>query len=190
MNLYIRLILMLIGAFRAKKIGVLDKSVIKLRVLPNDLDNNLHMNNGRYLTIMDLGRMDMVIRNGLFDSMIKKGHLPVLGTANIRYRIELRAFQKYKLESSIVYWDEKWAYMRQAFVINGGPKDGAVAAIAIVKGGFFDKNTKTTVPTQDIMDSLGQHIECPEKPAYIEALRAADEGLRNVALEVQEGYQS
>mgnify|MGYP003290859366 CR=1 FL=1 len=38
--------------------GVLDDSRVCFRVLPNDCDVNLHMNNGRYWTIMDLGRAD------------------------------------------------------------------------------------------------------------------------------------
>ena len=31
-----------------------------MRVWPNDLDTNAHMNNGRYLTLMDLGRFDLM----------------------------------------------------------------------------------------------------------------------------------
>ena len=33
-----------------------------MRVLPNDLDLLWHMNNGRYLSLMDQGRVDLMVR--------------------------------------------------------------------------------------------------------------------------------
>jgi acyl-ACP thioesterase len=73
MNLYFRLILVLISGLLSKtRTSIMDVHSVWFRVLPNDLDTNLHMNNGRYLTIMDLGRTDAILRSGLFRSVIKK----------------------------------------------------------------------------------------------------------------------
>jgi hypothetical protein len=44
------------------RLGVLDECRVALRVWPNDLDSNLHMNNSRYLLAMDLGRWDYGLR--------------------------------------------------------------------------------------------------------------------------------
>ena len=64
MNLYFRLILVLVSGFFSKtRTSIMDVHAIWFRVLPNDLDSNLHMNNGRYLTIMDLGRTDALLRH-------------------------------------------------------------------------------------------------------------------------------
>ena len=41
------------------------------RVWPHDLDTSLHMNNGRYWTLMDLGRADLMIRSGLWPSILR-----------------------------------------------------------------------------------------------------------------------
>ena len=49
----------------AARLGPLDESVIHARVLPTDLDLNLHLNNGRALTLMDLGRVDLMLRMGV-----------------------------------------------------------------------------------------------------------------------------
>ena len=66
MNLWLRLIwLFLTTPFRPRLAIPTDVSVLGLRVLPNDLDLSLHMNNGRYLTVMDLGRLDLILRSGL-----------------------------------------------------------------------------------------------------------------------------
>jgi hypothetical protein len=52
MNLILRMIKVLVAALFGQPLGILDSSVLTFRVWPNDLDINLHMNNGRYLTIM------------------------------------------------------------------------------------------------------------------------------------------
>ncbi len=65
MNLFFRLLRLLLTARWRGRLGPLDESVLKLRVWPVDLDVNLHMNNGRYLSVMDLGRVDVILRTGL-----------------------------------------------------------------------------------------------------------------------------
>ena len=45
---------------------------LPLRVLPNDLDTNLHLNNGRYLTLMDLGRVDLMLRMGVMGELRRR----------------------------------------------------------------------------------------------------------------------
>ncbi|HAJ90090.1 MAG TPA: Mesenchymal stem cell protein DSCD75, partial [Rhodospirillaceae bacterium] len=54
MNLLLRVLYVFISAFFKPKIAdICAPSYLKLVVCPNDLDFNMHMNNGRYLTIMD-----------------------------------------------------------------------------------------------------------------------------------------
>ena len=65
MNLFLRLFYVLAAGFFRERLKVLDTSILNLAVFPNDLDIYGHMNNGRYLTLMDLGRMDLIVRTGL-----------------------------------------------------------------------------------------------------------------------------
>ena len=58
-----------------------DESRLTFRVLPNDLDLNLHMNNGRYLTFMDLGRVHLLAQNGLLAHIRRACWMPVLAAA-------------------------------------------------------------------------------------------------------------
>ncbi|TMH75049.1 MAG: acyl-CoA thioesterase, partial [Betaproteobacteria bacterium] len=55
MNLYFRLLITILKALRAPRVTPGDTVELALRVLPTDLDLNGHMNNGRYLTLVDLG---------------------------------------------------------------------------------------------------------------------------------------
>jgi acyl-CoA thioesterase FadM len=159
----------------------LDTSTLRFRVWPLDLDANIHMNNGRYLSIMDLGRLDLMVRVGLIKTVLKKKWMPVLSAATIRYRIALNPFQKFTLQTRILWWDEKWFYMEQRFVIDGGDKDGAVAAIAFVKGSFYDRKARATVPSQTLTDLIGV-TDKPEKPAHIASWIAAEDDMKGLTL--------
>ncbi len=179
MNLYFRLIYMLITTlFKPKIADALSETSLKFCVLPTDLDLNGHMNNGRYLTIMDLGRMDFLIRLNLAGYVIRNGYIPVLSSSSMRYRLPLLPFQKYRLTSRILCWDDKWVFMEHRFIIDGGKKDGAVAAIGLVKGSFFSKKTRGTIPTAEILQAIGQEIESPPFPDYVAKWSEAEDSLR------------
>jgi acyl-CoA thioesterase FadM len=70
------------------------KSRLPMIVLPNDLDINLHMNNGRYLTICDLNRIDLFIRSGLVKSMRKRNWIPVIAEHTMSYKKSLHLFER------------------------------------------------------------------------------------------------
>ena len=180
MNLYLRVLWVLITSFFRPKIqSILEDSVLTLRVLPNDLDFNMHMNNGRYFTIMDLGRFDLTLRTGLMQIMLKQKSVPILGAGQIRYRLPLMPFQKYELHTKIAAWDDKWAYIEQRFIIADGPKKDAVAAIALVKGSFYDQKNKKTVPTDEVLKMAGLAEASPEMPTYMAEWQKAEEHLRD-----------
>lgn len=180
MNLYFRLIYMLIASFFKERLpSALSTGSLYFHVLPTDLDLNGHMNNGRYLTIMDIGRMDFVLRVKLAGYVIKNGYLPVLSSAKMRYRIPLMPFEEYELQTRILCWDDKWVFMEQRFIIADGPKAGVAAAIGLIKGSFYDKNTKTTVPTGDIINAIGHSEESPAMPDYILKWQEAEDVLRD-----------
>ena len=180
MNLYIRVLFLLISSFFKPKIkSVLETSVIRQRVWPNDLDFNMHMNNGRYLTVMDLGRLDLFHRARLMQIMMKQKSVPSLGAATIRYRLPLNPFQRFELHTRLACWDEKWAYIEQKFILSDGPKKGAIAAIAIVKGSFYDQNAKRTVPTDEVLRLGNLDIASPDMPEHILEWRKSEQSLRN-----------
>lgn len=181
MSLFFRTLwVYILSLFRPRILDVLLPSTVNFVVLPNDLDTNIHMNNGRYLTIMDLGRFDLVLRSGILKYMMKQKAMPVLAAAQVRWRLPLQPFQKYTLETRVVCWDEKWVYMEQRFIIRGGKKDGAVAAIGIVKGSFYHNIKKETVPTLEILEALNMPHVSPSMPDHIREWQSAEERLKAV----------
>lgn len=181
MNLLLRVIYVFIASFFKPKIGdILAPSLVNLRVLPNDLDFNLHMNNGRYLTMMDLGRLDLILRTGLFKIMVQQKSVPILASASIRYRLSLDPFQKYSIQTQILGWDEKWFFIEQRFLMGSGPKQGEVAAIGLVKGCFLNSQTKTTVPSHDVLNAISYNTPSPTLPQHVIDWLRAEETLKDV----------
>ncbi|MFH2125927.1 MAG: thioesterase family protein [Pseudomonadota bacterium] len=125
-----------------------DTSRIHLRVWPGDLDFYLHMNNGRYLTLMDLGRLDFIIRVGVMRQMRRQGWRPLLAAAITRFWRPLKPFQRFSLETKVVWWDKKWIYLEQEMV-----HDGHLAVQGMMK--MVIKSPQGTVPPPQAAQVLG-----------------------------------
>lgn len=164
MNLFIRLIVVVLAAFRKPAVAMLDETRLSMRVWPNDLDTNAHMNNGRYLTVMDLGRVDLIVRSGLWPVVRARKWYPVLGAAAMVYRRSLAPFQRYALTTRVLGWDEKWIFIEHRFMVGD-----TLHARGVVKTLFLKGREK--VPTADIARSIGHDGASPElDPAMLAAL--------------------
>ena len=179
MNLWLRLLWVILTANRRGPLALpADASRISFRVWPHDLDPSIHMNNGRYLTLMDLGRLDMMLRSGLWKAVRNHGWTPIASAVTVRYRRELRPFQKFRLETRLLCWDETLVIMEQTFVIDGGGRDGQIAARAMFKGGLYDRGGKAFVPIARLMQAIGISAQSPKPTPDVDAFLHADEQIR------------
>jgi YbgC/YbaW family acyl-CoA thioester hydrolase len=158
MNLIFRLLYVILRASRAGKIKPLETAEAKFFVLPNDLDIFMHMNNGRYLTMMDLGRVDLMVRSGFFAEARKRGWYPVIANATIDYKKSLKLFERYTIATRMTHWDERWFYMEQQFITGD-----RVAATAIVKAMMRSKNGM--VSPQEALAAINYHEPSPTDAA-------------------------
>ncbi|MDE0723928.1 MAG: acyl-CoA thioesterase [Alphaproteobacteria bacterium] len=150
MNLFFRLIILIFKRLIfTRPLGPFDPCSTRFRVNPLDLDLNFHMNNGRYLSIMDLGRIDLMLRAGIFWKLTKKGFYPVVTSESIRFRKSLNLFQSFHVVTHIESWDEKDFYITQQFI-----RGGKTVAEASIKGRFKQRG-KGSVSTLDTFDAMG-----------------------------------
>lgn len=179
MNLWIRLLWVLLTARGRGSLSLpRESSVLNFRVWPHDLDLSLHLNNGRYLTLMDLGRLDAMVRSGLWREVLRHKWTPIASAITIRFQRELRPFQKFRLDTKLVCWDQSLVVMEQIFVIEGGPRDGQVAARALFKGGLYDRKDRKFVEIARLMALLGVSETSPPATAEVEAFLHADDQLK------------
>jgi acyl-CoA thioesterase FadM len=170
-NLILRLIRVLIAALWRTPLDLFEESVVRFRVWPGDLDFTLHMNNGRYLTLMDLGRLDLMARQGTLKQAHRNRWQPVVAAQTILYRRALKPFQRYSLHSRLVCWDDKFIYLEQRF--QTGDK---LAASAIVKAAVR-KNGRTLRP-REMLKAIGRERRSPPMPPAIKAWALAEEWSR------------
>lgn len=184
MNLWLRLAWLLLTArFRPGIAMPGGTSVLRFRVWPHDLDLSFHMNNGRYLTIMDLGRLDIMISSGLWRAVLRHKWTPIASAVKIRFRRELRPFQGYRLESRLVAWAGDNVVMEQVFILASGPRAGQIAAHALFKGGLYDRVERKFVPIARLMDETGVRVDQPPLSPEVEAFLKADDELKRAAAE-------
>jgi hypothetical protein len=107
-NLYLRLLITVLRALSAPKVVPGETIELNLRVLPTDLDLNGHMNNGRYLTMVDLALATVFIRSGFARLCFERGWRPMGGGSVVYFRRALTVFQRYTLRFTLVGWDEFW----------------------------------------------------------------------------------
>lgn len=157
-----------------RRLGPLEEMRLPVRAWPTDIDIYLHVNNGRYLTLMDFGRLQLTIRSGLLPILLRRGWRPVVGGATVRFLHELRAFQRFEVVTRIACWDGKWIYLEQRF-----ESGGQVCATGFVRA-VFKQGRRTVTPTE-ILAALGFEGASPEPSPELARWIAAAPPLEHVA---------
>lgn len=155
--------------FRSR-IGPLDSSTVKFTVLPHDCDLNIHLNAGRFLSFMDIARIELIARMRALRPAIKRGWRPVVGGATIRFRRSVQPFERFTVQSRTVGWDEKWFYIEHIL----DRADGSNAAIAYARVTLRRK--EGTVPPREFIALMGlQDIASPPLPVFVDDWRRAED---------------
>jgi acyl-CoA thioesterase FadM len=160
-----------IRSLRKSRLGLFDESVLRMRVRPTDCDVLMHVNNGRYLSLMDIGRIDLAGRCGLIREFRARGWHAVAGGATIRFRRELRLGSRYVLRTRCVGWDEGWSYFEQTFE----REDGALAARAYVKVAAIDEHG-SRLDSARVMAAIGVEEPSPPLPEGLLAWQSSEFG--------------
>jgi len=143
---------------------VWDESSLPLRVLPTDIDIAMHVNNGMYFSLMDLGRFDLMVRAGIWDRMRRRGWTPVVSGETIAFRKSLQLWQSYTIESRIIGLDSKAIYFEQRMVAGG-----EIYARAHIATRLVDKGRP--VSQEDILAEFGAPPASLDLPEWIHEWR-------------------
>lgn len=160
-NLIFRTIVRMIRSRYSSKLDMTDVGRMNFRVILTDIDVLGHMNNGVYFSIMDLGRVDLLIRAGAWKALRAKGWYPVMANETMSFRKSLDLWQKYTLETRLAGYDEKAVYLEQRFVV-----DGEIYASAIARARFL-KSTGGTVTVAELAELVGADATGHQPPAWV-----------------------
>lgn len=136
MNLYVRMIWLLLTAYRRRGQLPVEKLENELRMIvwPNDIDLNGHMNNGRYLSVCDLNRVDLFIRTGLAKLMLKRKWMPIISYHDMNYRKPMKMGQRYVCSMRIDSWDDRYFYSTHWLKNAKGDVVAEGASHAVIRG--------------------------------------------------------
>lgn len=166
MHLLLRTLILLLRSSRRPPLTVWDSSSLPLQVLPTDIDIAMHVNNGMYLSLMDLGRFDLMVRSGVWKRMRRRGWGPVVAAETITFRKSVQLWQRYTIETRIIGLDAKAIFFEQRMVSDGEIYARAYIATRLVtKGG--------PVSQEDILREFGEPPADLVLPEWIHQWRAS-----------------
>jgi len=165
---FVRLMWQMFKHRKDAPLGITDTHVSRHICLPWDIDLWKELNNGRTLTLFDLGRIPLGQRVGLLE--VLKGNswgLTVAG-ASVRYRRRIRMFETIEMRSRAVCWDDKFTYIEQSMWKRSGECANHILLRTAVTG------ASGIVPPAQVMAELGPQASCPKAPDWVAAWIAAD----------------
>lgn len=174
MILYFRFLLTVLLALPKSRVTLNEEVETNWIALPTDVDP-FTVTNSRYYAFMDLGRIDQLIRLGLFGHAIRYRWFPLMGSQACRFRKPIKLFSRFKILTRPVYWDDKWFFYQQKFVQNG-----EVKAIAYVAGLVGSPNGK--ISSAEVLKVLDHTSPSPpasaELQTILESLKLIDQKLQ------------
>ncbi|KAH8387006.1 hypothetical protein KR093_004031 [Drosophila rubida] len=160
-NYFIRCLFTVFGVslFQGKR-KVTDTTTTYGLCTSQDVDIFLrHMNNARYIRELDFARFHFYTLNDLYARVRQRGGGAVQGASSVRYRRTIPIFHPYKIQTKIIWWDEKAIYLEQQFITLA---DGFVRAIAMSKQCMTNCNVNEVFAT---------YPEAAQKPPMSEELK-------------------
>lgn len=128
--------------------------------MPWDLDFWMELNNGRTLTLYDLGRIPLAGRVGLIAALRRRRWGLTMAGASVRYRRRVRMFQRFEMRSACVGRDTRFMYMHQTMWRKGEATSSILYRIAVTdKSGI--------VATDEVAAEMGAPEWNPALPNWI-----------------------
>lgn len=167
MLLFFRFLLTMIKSRFRSRIGPLEESVVRFTALPHDCDLNFHLNAGRYVSFMDVARIELIGRVRFIGPMLRRGWRPVAGGAVLRFRKSVLPFQRFDIRSRVIGWDEKWIYVEHIVERNGD-----FCAIGHMR--TVIRSRQGTIRPADVLAAMNLHLESPALPDFVAKWRDAE----------------
>lgn len=127
----------------------------------------LEMNNGRMLTLYDLGRFQLAARVGLIDALVKNGWALTIAGSSTRYRKRITPFRRFETRSRLIGWDDRFSYLEQSMWVQGECASHVLYRTAALEKG------KVVAPSR-VGEALGLPAQSPPLPGWVTAWTAAE----------------
>lgn len=165
---YIRAAWMMLRARKMPKMGLYDTHVSHHRAWPWDTDMFGELNNGRILTLFELGRWQAAVRMNLASAFLKERMTLAVAGVSVRYRKRIPIFQRYRIQTQIIGYGERFVYAEQSMWQGEVPCHSMLIRFAV-------RDKSGTVLPKDFLEGRGLPLEQPGFPDWARAWSDADE---------------
>ncbi len=169
---FLRMFKEMARARRMPPLGLFDTHVSHQLCWPWDLDPWVELNNGRTLTLYDLGRLPLGARTGLHRVLKAKGWGLTVAGSSVRYRRRVTLFSRLTTYSRCLGWDERFLYTEQSMWTGEDCASQVLIRSAIV--GSTNGARTGIVPPSELAVALGAAPESPDLPNWVKAWIAAE----------------
>mgnify|MGYP001027203660 CR=1 FL=1 len=153
--------------FRNAPLGPLETHVSQHICWPWDLDPWMELNNGRTLTLFDLGRVPMSLRTGMVPAMRENGWGMTVAGSSLRYRRRVRMFHRVEIHSRCIGWDHRFLYVEQSMWRKGEALNHALIRLAVTQEAGI-------LPPEELAAAMGHTAPSPALPDWVLAWVDAD----------------
>lgn len=143
---------------REKPIAIHDCVETPIWCMPWDLDIFFEMNNGRVLTLFDIGRLEFALRSGLVRALIKNKWGLVVAGSSIRYRKRIRLFDRVTMKTQLIGVEGRWCYLSQTMWVRGEAACSVLLRTGITRAGRVIDSAEVF----PVMDITMQGLSLPE----------------------------
>lgn len=164
---YIRAIIAVICARKMSPMGLYDTHVSHHRAWPWDTDMFGELNNGRILTLFELGRWQSTVRVGMIAPFLKGKMGFAVAGVSVRYRRRIPLFQRYRMQTRIIGYDDRFIYVDQTMW------QGETCANQLLLRAAIREKSKT-VPPVEFLKRMGYPTDQPDLPPWVNAWIEAD----------------
>lgn len=152
---------------RRPPLGLMETQVTHHICWPWDLDIFLELNNGRTLSLFDLGRISLATRT-VFGKVLKQRGWGITVAGNsVRYRRRVRAFDRLEIRTRCIGWDARFLYMEQSMW-----KGRDCTSHQILRSAVTSKDG--IVAPDKVLAAMGERLESPGLPDWVKAWIAAE----------------
>jgi acyl-CoA thioesterase FadM len=130
---------------------------------PWDLDPWMELNNGRTLTLFDLGRMPLSVRLGMVRALKDNGWGMTAAGNTVRYRRRVRMFHRVQMHSRLIGWDARFVYVEQAMWRRGEALNHILVRLAAT-------DSRGILSPARLIGAMGHpDAESPDLPDWVQA---------------------
>ncbi|MFJ6415895.1 acyl-CoA thioesterase [Paeniglutamicibacter sp. NPDC091659] len=165
MHVLFRLLVLLTTARKRPPVSIFDPISTPMRAMPTDIDIAMHINNGVYFSLFDLGRFELMVRSGAWGVIRKKKWTPVVQAETVTFRKSIVLNQRFTQETRLIGMDDRCIYFEQRMVANGEIYAQATIATRMV-------SKLGPVANEEIIAAVGEDVPADlVLPEWIERWR-------------------